>query len=175
MKRNFATANSLACRKSMRIVEDDFWRSAVLKTAGRREGAALSRQMKEASTQPLAHASDRLHDRLNEEGLGDVRLPRPRTFWRAAVSTNPNGGDTNVILSQLETSGPRGSCWVGFTALPNLRSFTRCGCLLLGKLDHFTASVAGYRLHICRKEISNVEFDHFRHKSSFSLAHHRVA
>jgi len=51
-------------------------------------------------------------------------------FWgAAAVSTNPNGGDTNGILSQLETSGPRGSYWVAFTAFPNLRSFTRCGCL----------------------------------------------
>jgi hypothetical protein len=49
-------------------------------------------------------------------------LDRKR-FGRAAVSTNPNGGDTNVILSQLETSGPTASNWVAFTAFPNLRSF----------------------------------------------------
>src|SRR5580693_5383936 len=81
----------------------------------------------------------------------------------AAVSTNPNCRDTNVIVSQLETSGPRGSYWVAFIAFPNLRSFTRYGWLVLGKFDHFTAPVAGYRLHLCRKEISSVKFDHFRH------------
>jgi hypothetical protein len=53
--------------------------------------------------------------------------------------------------------------WVAFIAFPNLRSFTRHGWLVLGKLDHFTAPAAGYRLHLCRKKISNVKFDYFRH------------
>jgi len=45
----------------------------------------------------------------------------------------------------------------------NLLSVARYGWVALGKLDHFTASVAGYRLHLFYKEISNVKFDHFRH------------
>jgi hypothetical protein len=93
----------------------------------------------------------------------------------AAVSTNPNCRDTNVIVSQLETSGPRGSYWVAFIAFPNLRSFARYGWLVLGKLDHFTAPDAGYRLHLRREEISSVKFDHFRHNIIYSLAHHTVA
>ncbi len=76
---------------------------------------------------------------------------------------NPNCRDTNIIVSQLETSGPRGSYWVAFIAFPNLRSFTRYGWLVLGKLDHFTPMVTGYRPHFFRKEISNVKFDYFRH------------
>jgi hypothetical protein len=63
----------------------------------------------------------------------------------------------------LETSRPRGSYRVAFIAFPNLRSCTRYGWLVLGEFDHFTAPVAGYRLHLCRKEISSVKFDDFRH------------
>jgi hypothetical protein len=48
-----------------------------------------------------------------------------KLFWSAAVSTNPNCCDTSVILSQLETSRPRGSERVAFIAFGNLRSFTR--------------------------------------------------
>jgi len=84
-------------------------------------------------------------------------------FWSAAISTNPNCCDTSVILSQLETSRPRGSERVAFIAFGNLRSFTRYGCLVLGKLDHFTAPVAGCRPHFFRQQISSVKFDHFRH------------
>jgi hypothetical protein len=86
-----------------------------------------------------------------------------KRFWNAAVSTNPNCCDTSVMLSQLETSRPRGSERVAFIAFGNLRSFTRYGCLVLGELDNFTAPVAGYQLHFFRKEIPNVKFDHFRH------------
>jgi hypothetical protein len=81
----------------------------------------------------------------------------------AAVSTNPNCCDTSVMLSQLETSRPRGSERAAFIAFGNFRSFTRYGCLVLGELDNFTAPVAGYRLHLFRKKISNVKVDHFRH------------
>jgi len=86
-----------------------------------------------------------------------------KLFWSAAVSTNPNCCDTSVTLSQLETSRPRGSERVAFIAFGNLRSFTRYGWLVIGKLDHFTAPVAGYRLYLFRKEISNIKFDYFRH------------
>src|SRR5258708_8016379 len=67
------------------------------------------------------------------------------------------------MLSQLETSRPRGSERVAFIAFGNFRSFTRYGCLVLGELDNFTASVAEYRLYLFREKISNVKVDHFRH------------
>jgi hypothetical protein len=86
-----------------------------------------------------------------------------KLFWSAAVSTNPNCCDTSFILNQSETSGPGGGYWVAFIVASNLRSFIRYGWLVLGKLDNFTAPVAGYCLHLFRKEISNVKFDHFRH------------
>jgi len=92
-------------------------------------------------------------------GIGRGR----KLSWSAVVFTNPNCCDTSVILSQLETSRPRSSERVAFIAFGNLRSFTRYGCLVLGKLDHFTPLVAGYRLHLFWKEIWNVKFDHFRH------------
>ena len=79
-----------------------------------------------------------------------IRRGRKR-FWSAAVSTNPNCCDTSVILSQLETSRPRGSERVAFIAFGNFRSFTRYGCLVLGELDHFTSPVAGHRLRFSRK------------------------
>jgi hypothetical protein len=93
------------------------------------------------------------------------------TFQASGVAENVFGAflpirncwDTTVILSQLETSRPRGSERVAFMAFGNLRSLIRYGWLVLGKLDHFTAPAAGYRLHLFRKEISNVKVDHFRH------------
>jgi hypothetical protein len=87
----------------------------------------------------------------------------PETFLDPAVSTNPNCCDTSFILNQSETSGPRGGYWVAFIVVSNLRSFIRYCWLVLGKLDNFTAPVAGYCLHLFRNEISNVKFDHFRH------------
>jgi hypothetical protein len=93
------------------------------------------------------------------------------TFQASGVAGNVFGAflpirnccDTTVILSQLETSRPRGSERVAFMAFGNLRSFIRYGWLVLGKLDHFTAPATGYCLHLFRKEISNVKVDHFRH------------
>lgn len=88
----------------------------------------------------------------------------PKAFFGAPPFLPiPTCCDTRVTLSQLETSRPRGSERVAFIAFGNLRSFTRYGCLVLGKLDQFTAPVAGYRLHLFRKEISSVKFNHFRH------------
>ncbi len=87
----------------------------------------------------------------------------PETYLERRRSTNPNCCDTSVMLSQLETSRPRGSERVVFIAFGNFRSFTRDGCLVLGELDNFTAPVAGYRLHLFRKKISSVKFNHFRH------------
>jgi hypothetical protein len=87
----------------------------------------------------------------------------PGDFLERRVSTNPNYCDTSVLLSQLETSGPRGSERVALIAFRNLRSFTRYVCLVLGKLDHFTALVAGCRPHFVRQQISSIKFDHFRH------------
>ena len=57
-----------------------------------------------------------------------------KLIWSAAVSTNPNCCDSSVMLSQLETSRPRGSERVAFIAFGNFRSFTRYGCLVLGEL-----------------------------------------
>ena len=88
----------------------------------------------------------------------------PKAFFGAPPFLPiPTCCDTSVILIQLETSRPRGSERVAFIAFGNLRSFTRYGCLVLGKLDQFTAPVAGYRFHLFRKEISSVKFNHFRH------------
>jgi len=100
------------------------------------------------------------------------RLEMERVLFQAGVAENfgappflpiPTCCDTSVILSQLETSRPRGGERVAVIALGNLRSLTRYGCLVLGKLDHFTAPVAGCRLHSFRQQISSVKFDHFRH------------
>jgi hypothetical protein len=80
-----------------------------------------------------------------------------------AMQVLPGVDAAQVGVVGLETSRPRGSYRVAFIAFPNLRSCTRYSWLVLGKFDHFTAPVAGYRLHLCRKEISSVKFDHFRH------------
>src|SRR5260221_7849049 len=58
----------------------------------------------------------------------------PETCLERCRFYNPNCCDTSVILSQLETSRPRGSERVAFIAFGNLRSFTRYGCLVLGEL-----------------------------------------
>jgi len=95
--------------------------------------------------------------------LHQPQRPRSALLGSAAASTIPKCCDTSVILSQLETSRPRGSERVAFIAFGNLRSFTRYGCLVLGKLDHFTAPVTRCRAHFYGQQISNVKFDHFRH------------
>jgi hypothetical protein len=87
-----------------------------------------------------------------------------KVSWSAAFSPIPIAVTRTLSLSQLETSGPKSRYWVAVIVFANLRSLTRYGRLVLGKLDHFTAPVASYRLRFFREEISNVKFDHFRHE-----------
>ena len=85
---------------------------------------------------------------------------------RGLISLTSNLFCTLNVLHRrlgLETSRPRGSYRVALIAFPNVLSFTRYGWLVLGKFDHFTAPVVGYRLDLCWKEISSIKFDHFRH------------
>jgi hypothetical protein len=62
---------------------------------------------------------------------------------------------SSPVADRMKTSIP--------SEFGNLRSAARDGGLILGKPDYFTSSVAGERLRLLREEISNVEFDHFRH------------
>ena len=78
----------------------------------------------------------------------------------AAVRSSPSIIDRH---DGLETSRPRDSHRVAFISFPNVRSLARHCWLVPWKFDHFTAPATRGQLYPCRKEISKVEFDHFRH------------
>jgi hypothetical protein len=89
-----------------------------------------------------------------------------KVSWSDVVFANPDRRKTNAILTQLETLGLGSGYLVAFIVFPNLRSLAWYGGLVLGKLDHFTAQVTMHRPHLFLKEISNLKFDHSRHKAA---------
>jgi len=98
-------------------------------------------------------------------------LDRKR-FWKAAVSTNPNGGDTNVILSQLETSGPTASNWIARTAFPNLRSFCPLRLLCRWEITETIKKLRSGRLDLhfaCRFVLHDSEMRVACHKTDWGV------